>query len=78
MCADWRGFFSSDVVKFLPEYFMYFKKIWQSMTEKDPTSGVQTDAKQVLRPETKKHQAECFLLGVFYFAHSCKGFLKTP
>ncbi len=26
--------------KFLQEYFVYFKKIWQSYTEKDPLSAL--------------------------------------
>ena len=37
--------------KFLQQYCMYCKKIWQSMAEKDLPDGGRLDAEQLLRPQ---------------------------
>ena len=46
--GGWQGIFPSGADKFLQQYCMYCKKIWQSMAEKDLPDGVRIDADQVL------------------------------
>ncbi|MCI8553137.1 MAG: hypothetical protein HFF56_09150 [Lawsonibacter sp.] len=37
--ARWREIFSPDEANLTQEYWMYFKKNWQSMVEKEPAFG---------------------------------------
>jgi hypothetical protein len=57
--AGWQGIFLPGAAKFLQQYYMYCKKVWQSMAEKAPPNGMDQAAKQVLRQARLKCQPVC-------------------